>query len=111
LKCNRSRIQIEFLKSIRQHQIGYRTRTEEEKKQNVERVTSPDIYIMDTYYMSDCMSYGGSMRNPSYRDYEKFPYGSLESSLNSGTMKNTYNTMQGEKRIGIKCKRKVTEPA
>jgi hypothetical protein len=45
--------------------------------------------------MSDCMSYGGSMRNPSYRDYEKFPYGSLESSLNS-TMKNTYNTMQGK---------------
>lgn len=37
---------------------------------------------MDVYYMSDSIQYG-SFRNPLYRDYEKFPYGTLESTLNS----------------------------
>lgn len=37
---------------------------------------------MDIYYMSDSIQYG-SFRNPLYRDYEKFPYGSLENPLNS----------------------------
>lgn len=32
--------------------------------------------------MSDSIQYG-SFRNPLYRDYEKFPYGSLENPLNS----------------------------
>lgn len=37
---------------------------------------------MDVYYMSDSIQYG-SFRNPLYRDYEKFPYGTLENPLNS----------------------------
>lgn len=37
---------------------------------------------MDVYYMSDSIHYG-SYRNPLYRDYEKFPYGTLENPLNS----------------------------
>lgn len=37
---------------------------------------------MDVYYMSDSIQYG-SFRNPLYRDYEKFPYGTLENTLNS----------------------------
>lgn len=37
---------------------------------------------MDIYYMSDSIQYG-SFRNPLYRDYEKFPYGTLENPLNS----------------------------
>lgn len=32
--------------------------------------------------MSDSIQYG-SFRNPLYRDYEKFPYGTLENTLNS----------------------------
>ncbi|XP_059615930.1 uncharacterized protein LOC132261237 [Phlebotomus argentipes] len=37
---------------------------------------------MDVYnaYLGDCMSYS-SMRSPVYRDFEKFPYGTLESSF------------------------------
>ncbi|XP_055540261.1 uncharacterized protein LOC129726961 [Wyeomyia smithii] len=37
---------------------------------------------MDVYYMSDSIQYG-SFRNPLYRDYEKFPYGTLENPLNN----------------------------
>uniref|UniRef100_A0A336K5B4 CSON000921 protein n=1 Tax=Culicoides sonorensis TaxID=179676 RepID=A0A336K5B4_CULSO len=32
---------------------------------------------MDIYYMGDSTSYS-SVRSPYYRDYEKFPYGTLE---------------------------------
>ncbi|XP_058453805.1 uncharacterized protein LOC131431878 [Malaya genurostris] len=37
---------------------------------------------MDVYYISDSIHYG-SFRNPLYRDYEKFPYGTLENPLNN----------------------------
>lgn len=42
---------------------------------------------MDVYYMSDSIQYG-SFRNPLYRDYEKFPYGTLENTLNSPAKSN-----------------------
>lgn len=42
-----------------------------------------------------------SMRNPIYRDYEKFPYGTMESSLNS-TTRNYYNSVQGNLSIILK---------
>lgn len=50
---------------------------------------------MDVYsvFLGECMS-STSMRNPIYRDYEKFPYGTMESSLNS-TTRNYYNSVQG----------------
>ncbi|XP_055592937.1 uncharacterized protein LOC129744445 [Uranotaenia lowii] len=47
---------------------------------------------MDIYYMSDSIQYG-SLRNPLYRDYEKFPYGTLENPLNSPS-KSTSNSQQ-----------------
>ncbi|XP_055634442.1 uncharacterized protein LOC129774647 [Toxorhynchites rutilus septentrionalis] len=62
---------------------------------------------MDVYYMSDSMHYG-SLRSPLYRDYEKFPYGTLENPLNSPPksghqrqqqnhqLKSAYNTAQGK---------------
>ncbi|ETN64783.1 hypothetical protein AND_003467 [Anopheles darlingi] len=37
---------------------------------------------MDIYYMSDSIQYS-SFRGPMYRDYEKFPYGTLENPLNN----------------------------
>lgn len=61
---------------------------------------------MDIYYMSDSIQYG-SLRNPMYRDYEKFPYGTLENPLNSPPKssqqlqkqqqpKDSYNMAQGK---------------
>lgn len=61
---------------------------------------------MDIYYMSDSIQYG-SFRNPLYRDYEKFPYGTLENPLNSPPkssqqlqkqqqQKDSYNMAQGK---------------
>lgn len=49
---------------------------------------------MDVYniYAGDCSSF----RNTMYRDYEKFPYGSFEGSLNAAPTKNYYNSVQGE---------------
>lgn len=46
-----------------------------------------------------------SMRNPIYRDYEKFPYGTMESSLNS-TTRNYYNSVQAKQE---KNKKKTTK--
>lgn len=57
--------------------------------------------------MSDSIQYG-SFRNPLYRDYEKFPYGTLENPLNSPPkssqqqlqkqqqQKDSYNMAQGK---------------
>lgn len=61
---------------------------------------------MDIYYMSDSIQYG-SFRNPLYRDYEKFPYGTLENPVNSPPkssqqlqkqqqQKDCYNMAQGK---------------
>lgn len=69
---------------------------------------------MDIYYMSDSIQYG-SFRNPLYRDYEKFPYGTLENPVNSPPkssqqlqkqqqQKDSYNIAQG------KTKSKSKEP-
>ncbi|XP_050078645.1 uncharacterized protein LOC126565506 [Anopheles maculipalpis] len=41
---------------------------------------------MDIYYMSDSIQYS-SFRGPVYRDYEKFPYGTLENPLNNPVSK------------------------
>ncbi|KRF78001.1 uncharacterized protein fok isoform X3 [Drosophila virilis] len=45
------------------------------------------------------LSYGGSMRNGYYRDYEQFPYGTLEhaSSASSYPAKDSYSRVQGHK--------------
>ncbi|XP_055709091.1 uncharacterized protein LOC129805294 [Phlebotomus papatasi] len=58
---------------------------------------------MDVYnvYLGDCMSYS-SMRNPVYRDFEKFPYGTLESSFKpsanaSSSAANSYYNQGGNK--------------
>uniref|UniRef100_U5ENP4 Protein aael aael001959 aedes aegypti n=1 Tax=Corethrella appendiculata TaxID=1370023 RepID=U5ENP4_9DIPT len=48
---------------------------------------------MEVYYMSDCMSYG-SIRNSTYRDYEKFPYGTLENNAITQANKNLNNVLQ-----------------
>lgn len=48
---------------------------------------------MDVYYMSDSIQYG-SFRNPLYRDYEKFPYGTLENTLNSPPKSNGVQKQQ-----------------
>lgn len=45
------------------------------------------------YYMSDSIQYG-SFRNPLYRDYEKFPYGTLENTLNSPPKSNGIQKQQ-----------------
>ena len=42
-------------------------------------------------YLSDCSSY--SSRNSVFRDYEKFPYGSLE--RNANPQKSYYTIVQG----------------
>ncbi|XP_055681203.1 uncharacterized protein LOC129788842 [Lutzomyia longipalpis] len=55
---------------------------------------------MDVYnvYLGDCMSYS-SMRSPVYRDFEKFPYGTLESSFkptaNASSSANSYYNQGG----------------
>lgn len=59
---------------------------------------------MDVYYMSDSIQYG-SFRNPLYRDYEKFPYGTLENTLNSppksgGGVQNRNQTVAGQGKSG-----------
>lgn len=56
------------------------------------------------YYMSDSIQYG-SFRNPLYRDYEKFPYGTLENTLNSppksgGGVQNRNQTVAGQGKSG-----------
>lgn len=50
---------------------------------------SMDVYNM---YMGDCSAY--SPRQSMYRDYEKFPYGSLE--RNSNPQKSYYAMVQGK---------------
>ncbi|XP_017857226.1 PREDICTED: uncharacterized protein LOC108609947 isoform X3 [Drosophila arizonae] len=55
------------------------------------------------------LSYGGSMRNNYYRDYEQFPYGTLEhaSSASAYPAKDSYSRVQGHKDgklIKNKCK-------
>lgn len=54
--------------------------------------------------MSDSIQYG-SFRNPLYRDYEKFPYGTLENTLNSppksgGGVQNRNQTVAGQGKSG-----------
>ncbi|GAB0096761.1 uncharacterized protein DMENIID0001_123270 [Sergentomyia squamirostris] len=57
---------------------------------------------MDVYssYLGDGMSYS-SMRSPVYRDFEKFPYGTLESSFkpasNTSSSANSYYSQGGKK--------------
>lgn len=44
------------------------------------------------------LSYGGSMRSGYYRDYEQFPYGTLEHSNNTASShpaKDSYSRVQG----------------
>ncbi|XP_053697819.1 uncharacterized protein LOC128744678 [Sabethes cyaneus] len=53
---------------------------------------------MDVYYMSDSIQYG-SFRNPLYRDYEKFPYGTLENPLNTPP-KSSHHLQQQQQRNG-----------
>lgn len=56
------------------------------------------------------LSYGGSMRNGYYRDYEQFPYGTLEhaSSASSYPAKDSYSRVQGNyQKFNIKCKIKA----
>lgn len=80
---------------------------------------------MDIYYMSDSIQYG-SFRNPLYRDYEKFPYGTLENPLNSPPkssqqlqkqqqQKDSYNMAQGKSKSKSKescpfCKEQKKRP-
>lgn len=47
---------------------------------------------MDIFYFGDCVPYA-SMRSGSYRDFEKFPIGSLEQ---SSQVKSAYCIAQGE---------------
>ncbi|XP_058814751.1 uncharacterized protein LOC131678554 [Topomyia yanbarensis] len=54
---------------------------------------------MDVYYISDSMHYG-SFRNPLYRDYEKFPYGTLENPLNSPPKSTHHKQQQQQQRNG-----------
>lgn len=49
-----------------------------------------DVYNM---YLGDCSSY--SPRSNTYRDYEKFPYGSLERVTNP--QKSYYTMVQGKR--------------
>uniref|UniRef100_A0A182NTR2 Uncharacterized protein n=1 Tax=Anopheles dirus TaxID=7168 RepID=A0A182NTR2_9DIPT len=48
---------------------------------------------MDIYYMSDSIQYS-SFRGPVYRDYEKFPYGTLENPLNNPVAKSKQQQQQ-----------------
>uniref|UniRef100_A0A182W7B2 Uncharacterized protein n=1 Tax=Anopheles minimus TaxID=112268 RepID=A0A182W7B2_9DIPT len=48
---------------------------------------------MDIYYMSDSIQYS-SFRGPVYRDYEKFPYGTLENPLNNPVSKTKQQQQQ-----------------
>ncbi|XP_053677224.1 uncharacterized protein LOC128727345 [Anopheles nili] len=48
---------------------------------------------MDIYYMSDSIQYS-SFRGPVYRDYEKFPYGTLENPLNNPVTKSKQQQQQ-----------------
>ncbi|XP_034472681.1 uncharacterized protein LOC117780318 isoform X3 [Drosophila innubila] len=54
------------------------------------------------------LSYGGSMRSGYYRDYEQFPYGTLEhsSSASPYPAKDSYSRVQGHKdgRLKGRCK-------
>ncbi|KMY91128.1 uncharacterized protein LOC6614774 isoform X3 [Drosophila sechellia] len=43
------------------------------------------------------MAYGGSMRSGYYRDYEEFPYGTLESTTSSHAVKDCYSRVQALK--------------
>uniref|UniRef100_A0A1L8DB52 Uncharacterized protein n=1 Tax=Nyssomyia neivai TaxID=330878 RepID=A0A1L8DB52_9DIPT len=55
---------------------------------------------MDVYnvYLGDSMSYS-AMRGPIYRDFEKFPYGTLESSFKpSNSTANSYYNQGGHKK-------------
>lgn len=54
--------------------------------------------VMDVwgFCVSDStMSYGGSMRSGYYRDYEQFPYGTLETTTSSYAVKDCYSRVQG----------------
>jgi len=47
------------------------------------------------------MAYGGAMRSGYYRDYEQFPYGTLESTNSPHAVKDCYSRVQGNlKRTG-----------
>ncbi|XP_017081462.2 uncharacterized protein LOC108114833 isoform X2 [Drosophila eugracilis] len=54
------------------------------------------------------MAYGGSMRSGYYRDYEQFPYGTLESTTSQHAVKDCYSRVQAlkdaKKLIKGKCK-------
>lgn len=41
------------------------------------------------------MSYGSSIRGPHFRDYEQFPYGTLEHSTSPPNTKDPYSKVQG----------------
>ncbi|XP_017019230.1 uncharacterized protein fok isoform X3 [Drosophila kikkawai] len=43
------------------------------------------------------MSYGGSMRSGYYRDYEQFPYGTLETTTSPYAVKDCYSRVQATK--------------
>ncbi|XP_017019228.1 uncharacterized protein fok isoform X1 [Drosophila kikkawai] len=49
------------------------------------------------------MSYGGSMRSGYYRDYEQFPYGTLETTTSPYAVKDCYS------RVQEKCKQIKSE--
>ncbi|XP_058061293.1 uncharacterized protein LOC131211724 [Anopheles bellator] len=51
---------------------------------------------MDIYYMSDSIQYS-SFRGPTYRDYEKFPYGTLENPLNNPVSKSNKQPQQQQR--------------
>lgn len=51
---------------------------------------------MDIYYMSDSIQYS-SFRGPVYRDYEKFPYGTLENPLNNPVSKSKQQQRQQQR--------------
>lgn len=51
---------------------------------------------MDIYYMSDSIQYS-SFRGPVYRDYEKFPYGTLENPLSNPVSKSKQQQRQQQR--------------
>lgn len=65
------------------------------KKSTTTNITNMDVW--GVFVGDSTLSYGGSMRNNYYRDYEQFPYGTLEhaSSASAYPAKDSYSRVQG----------------
>lgn len=65
------------------------------RKNSNETPHSTDMDVWGFCVSDTTMAYGGSMRSGYYRDYEEFPYGTLESTTSSHAVKDCYSRVQG----------------